>query len=93
LINPPDAATVLAHDAHNVTRAFDGLKVDDRVVAEAKLVDVIDIQVKVELIAVLVGFTHVLWTPVLVAVIVGARVDDHDEEAHYWQRSSPGICA
>ena len=93
LINPPDSAALLVHDAHDVARAADGVEGDDRIVAQVELVDVIDEEIKVILVAVLVLVTYVLGAPLLVAVVVGARVDDDDVEANLWQRISVEICA
>jgi len=93
LVEPPDSAALLVHDGHDVAGAADGIEVDDRVVAEAEFVDVVDEEVKVVLVTVLVLIANFLGAPVLVAVVVGAGVDDHDVEAHLWQRVSPWIRA
>lgn len=93
MVEPPDSAALLVHDAHDVAGAADGIEFDDRVVAEAEFVDVVNEEVKVVLVTVLVRIANFLGAPVLVAVVVGTGVDDHDVEAHLRKRVSPWIRA
>ena len=64
-INKPDAAALLAHDVDDVIGTLNRDELNDGVVAEAKLVDVISEEVKVVLIAVLVGVTNIPGAPIL----------------------------